>query len=142
MRVARSSSLIVVALVVSAACTEQGGGGGGGGNSRVVTIDVPVMGGSPCFDGPLSDVDDTTPGEQYDCTVSDFNNYGMANQVETVLPACNNTSAPSSSTNKPCWTIVPDAMTCTVAPNLALKIERIEAPSASLHVIASCVAPA
>lgn len=132
------SSLVVVALVVSAACTEPAGGGGG--NSRVVTIDVPVMGGSPCFEAQLADADAATPGDQYECSVSDIQNQGMPNQTETVLPACNNTSDPASSTNKPCWTIVTDAMTCTAAPSLALKIERSDAPSATLHVVASCVA--
>ncbi len=130
---------LVLVLATLVACTEPSGGGGGG-SSRVVTIDVPVTGGSPCFDGPLADVDAATAGDQFECSVSDLGHFGMANQTETVLPACNNPASPADSTNKPCWTIVADAMTCTVAPNLALHIERSEAPSSDTHVVASCVA--
>jgi hypothetical protein len=98
--------------------------------------------GSPCIEGNLSDVDPTTPGDQYDCSVSDVRNFGKANQSETVLPQCNNDSAPASSTNKPCWSIQMDTMNCTVAPNLTLKIERNEAPAADTHVISYCVTEA
>jgi hypothetical protein len=95
--------------------------------------------GSPCIEGNLADVDPDTAGPQYDCSVSDVSNFGKANQMEVVLPACNNTTSPASSTNKPCWSIQTDLANCTAEPNLTLKIERSEAPPADTHVISYCV---
>ena len=97
--------------------------------------------GSPCIDGMLADVDPATPGPQYDCSVSDVRNYGKANQTEEVLPACNNTAAPASSTNKPCWSIQVDPM-CSGPGMLTLKVERNEAPANDTHVISYCVTEA
>jgi hypothetical protein len=98
--------------------------------------------GSPCIEGKLADVDPDTAGPQYDCSVSDVRNYGKANQTEEVLPACNNTATPASSTNKPCWSIQKDTMNCTAGDQLTLKIERNEAPAADTHVISYCVTEA
>jgi hypothetical protein len=95
--------------------------------------------GSPCFDAQLADVDPTTPGPQYDCTVSDVIHRGTPNQTEQVLPECNNRESPMSSTNKPCWSILPDALDCPATPSLALQVERTEAPHPDTHVIAACV---
>jgi hypothetical protein len=139
MRIARTSVPVLAALLGIASCTEPAGGSPG--NSHVVTLDVPVMD-TPCFDVPLADVDATTPGEQYECSVSDVINPGSANQRETVLPACNNVEMPASSTNKPCWSIQTDVMTCPQSPSLRLVVERAEAPDAATHVIASCVSEA
>jgi hypothetical protein len=93
--------------------------------------------GSPCIDGTLS-----TP---YDCSVSDVTNYGKANQMETVLPACSactDLSQPcanaASSTNKPCWAIETDPM-CTANTHQTLKVERTVAPPPDDHVISYCV---
>jgi hypothetical protein len=99
--------------------------------------------GSPCIEGNLADVDPNTDGPQYDCSVSDVTNYGQANQTENVLPQCNG-SAPDymDSTNKPCWSIQTDAMNCTAAPNLTLKIVRDQAPAPDTHVISYCVTEA
>jgi hypothetical protein len=94
--------------------------------------------GSPCIDGKLADVDPMTAGAQYDCSVSDVRNYGKANQTETVLPQCNNTATPASSTNKPCWSIQVDPK-CGGPGMLTLKIERNEAPADDTHVISYCV---
>jgi hypothetical protein len=98
--------------------------------------------GSPCIEGKLADVDPNTPGDQYDCSVSDVTNYGKANQKETILPQCNNAGNPESSTNKPCWSIVPDQENCMKSPHLTLKVERNEAPAADTHVISYCVTEA
>jgi hypothetical protein len=95
--------------------------------------------GSPCFDIPLADVDPTTPGPQYDCSVSDIRNPGRANQTEAVLPQCNNAMSAPASTNKPCWSIQVDTMNCAASPNLAIVVERTEAPAADTHVIVDCV---
>lgn len=98
--------------------------------------------GSPCIDGKLADVDPNTPGPQYDCSVSDVANYGAANQVETVLPACNNAATPASSTNKPCWSIETDLANCTAGSHLTLKVERTTAPDQNTHVVSYCVTEA
>ncbi|HUS33657.1 MAG TPA: hypothetical protein VMZ53_34385 [Kofleriaceae bacterium] len=95
--------------------------------------------GSPCIEGNLADVDPNTAGPQYDCSVSDVTNFGKANQQENVLPQCNNTGAPASSTNKPCWSIQADPTNCMSGSHLTLKIERSEAPPADTHVISYCV---
>ena len=95
--------------------------------------------GSPCIEGNLSDVDPNTAGDQYDCSVSDVSNYGKANQTEKVLPQCNNLTDSKSSTNKPCWAIIPDPANCMSGSMLTLKIERSEAPPADTHVISYCV---
>jgi hypothetical protein len=109
-----------------------------GGLTQIAQLLRTVIG-SPCIEGNLADVDPQTPGEQYDCSVSDVRNFGKANQTETVLPQCNNADTPASSTNKPCWSIVTDLMNCMTAPNLTLKIERNEAPAQDTHVISYCV---
>lgn len=95
--------------------------------------------GSPCIDGKLA-----TP---YDCSVSDVSNYGAANQTETVLPACNNTTTPAMSSNVPCWAIEVDAMNCSAdvptSQHLTLKVERGNTmPGAKDHVISYCVTEA
>ena len=95
--------------------------------------------GSPCVDGTLADVDPNTPGPQYDCSVSDVTNFGKTNQMETVLPECNNLGDPPSSTNKPCWAIETDTMNCTGGQHLTLKVERSQAPPPDDHVISYCV---
>jgi hypothetical protein len=88
--------------------------------------------GSPCIDGTLA-----TP---YDCSVSDVSNYGAADQQETILPACNNTTTPASSTNVPCWAIETDTANCTANSHLTLKVERGNTmPGAKDHVISYCV---
>jgi hypothetical protein len=94
--------------------------------------------GSPCIDGKLADVDPTTPGPQYDCSVSDVTHYGQPNQTETVLPQCNNSQMPSASTNKPCWSIQVDPK-CGGPGMLTLKVERNEMPAPDTHVISYCV---
>ena len=91
----------------------------------------------------LADVDQTMPGPQYDCSVSDVQNYGQANQTENVLPQCNGSGPDyTDSSNKPCWSIQTDTMNCTAAPNLTLKIVRDQAPAPDTHVISYCVTEA
>ena len=96
--------------------------------------------GSPCIDGTLADVDPNTPGPQYDCSVSDVTNFGKTNQMETVLPACNNAGTPASSTNTPCWAIETDTANCSAGQHLTLKIERNNTtPPPDTHTISYCV---
>jgi hypothetical protein len=94
--------------------------------------------GSPCIDGTLADVDPNTAGNQYDCSVSDVTNFGKSNQAEVVLPQCDNTGTPASSTNKPCWAIEMDPM-CNTNSHLTLKVERAQMPAPDTHVISYCV---
>jgi hypothetical protein len=98
--------------------------------------------GSPCIDGHLADVDPNTPGPQYDCSVSDVTNFGKTNQMETVLPECNNLTTPASATNKPCWAIETDLANCTAGDHLTLKVERAVAPPPDDHVVSYCVTSA
>ncbi|MFT3695476.1 MAG: hypothetical protein QM831_20240 [Kofleriaceae bacterium] len=93
--------------------------------------------GSPCVDGTLQ-----TP---YDCSVSDIDNYGEANQSETVLPECNNLTPgmEKNSTNTPCWAIETDAANCTANSHLKLVVERGNTtPGDKTHVVSYCVTEA
>ena len=88
--------------------------------------------GSPCIDGKLA-----TP---YDCSVSDVVDEGKPTQKETVLPECNNTMDPKSSTNTPCWAIESDPMCTSSYMNLTLKVERGNTtPAPNTHVVSYCV---
>jgi hypothetical protein len=99
--------------------------------------------GSPCIEGNLADVDPNTPGDQYDCSVSDVHNFGQADQDETILPQCNNLTDPeNAATNKPCWAIVPDPVNCMTSPNLTLKVFRETNPPTDTHVVSYCVTKA
>jgi hypothetical protein len=93
--------------------------------------------GDPCIEGKLADVDPNTPGDQFDCSVSDVTNARKPTQKEQILPACN-----ESASNKPCWRIATDTMNCTRAPFYTLKIERSEAPPPETIVFANCVTDA
>lgn len=92
--------------------------------------------GSPCIDGMLE-----TP---YDCSVSDITKFGKPDQKETVLPECDNMTAPASSGNKPCWAIEMDATACAMSPGmLKLAVERGGTPVADdTHVVSYCVTKA
>ncbi|MDB4962076.1 MAG: hypothetical protein JWP01_2075 [Myxococcales bacterium] len=94
--------------------------------------------GDPCIEGKLADVDEATPGPQYDCSVSDVTNIGKPNQAEAVLPQCN-----TGNTNTPCWRINVDLMNCPASDHFTLKIERGgQTPPPETHVIAYCVTDA
>ncbi len=97
--------------------------------------------GDPCIGGLLADVDPNTPGDQYDCSVSDVTNARTPMQQEKILPACRETS-PGVYNNMPCWRIATDQMNCTKAPHHVLKIERSEAPPPQTIVFANCVTEA
>jgi hypothetical protein len=96
--------------------------------------------GSPCIDGKLADVDPNTPGPQYDCSVSDVTKFGKPDQVEKVLPQCNNLTTPASSSNIPCWAIETDPKCTSSFGMLTLKVERGGMTVADdTHVISYCV---
>jgi hypothetical protein len=94
--------------------------------------------GDPCIEGQLADVDPSTPGDQFDCAVS----QKSPDIAEKVLPVCSPASA--AATNKPCWHIDTDAEKCTTtSDHFVLKIERTETDLQNLpndtNVIANCV---
>ncbi len=62
-----------------------------------------------CVLQPLVDKDPATPEVDPDCLVIDQKQVGMA-LVDLPLPRCN-----MGKTNRPCWDITPDAMTCAVS---------------------------
>lgn len=76
----------------------------------------------------------------YDCSVSDVTGFGTRNQIESVLPFCNDTTTPASSTNKPCWAIAPDPQACVTGNQLKFWVERSEPLSPETTAIAYCEA--
>ena len=93
--------------------------------------------GTPCIGGNLADVDPNTPGDQYDCQVSDVTNFGKANQTEVILPQCNSTDS-----NTPCWKIITDLANCAGGEHLKIEIVRTQMPPPETHVISYCVTEA
>jgi hypothetical protein len=129
-------------LVVLASCTDNTGGGGGGGDITTHVIQLVFDGGanSSCIDSSLFDADPNVPGPQFDCSVSEFQNYGQPNQVETLLVQCNNLATPDASTNKPCWAILNDPPTCPNVDHQVMSVQRTGAPPPNTKVMAQCVA--
>jgi hypothetical protein len=93
--------------------------------------------GDPCIEGKLADVDPTTDGAQYDCSVSSVNNVGKANQVEDIIPHCN--PEDGSGTSDPCWHLVPNQTKCPNSDHLMLTIEHNDKLLLDTHVRANCV---
>jgi hypothetical protein len=94
--------------------------------------------GNPCLEGKLADADPSTPEMEYDCSVSDVQNFGQENQIETIVPQCN-----AGITNKPCWRIDQDADKCATSPNNHIIIfERDEEPPPDTRSIVYCVTEA
>jgi hypothetical protein len=94
--------------------------------------------GEPCFQNPLLDVDLETPGDQYDCAITEIRHRINQEPEEVrVLAACDPTHS-----RLPCWTIEADAVTCSYvpAPHLKLVIDRGgEIPAPDIRIKASCV---
>jgi hypothetical protein len=133
----RTVAALAIALV---ACTDDGPGDGGPEvTSHVETYDIPASDGGACLSGEPADVDPDTAGPQYQCSVSDLANYGTANQMETLRPACNDAATPASSTNKPCWAIELDAATCTMGSHYIVRVQRDAQAPADTHVSIQCV---
>jgi hypothetical protein len=88
--------------------------------------------GVPCFDEPIVDVDETTPGVQPDCVVSEHIAWGTDHQRERLLAACGTGSFP-------CWRMVEDSQ-CTLAQHLRVEVDRGgEDPPDNDVVEAQCV---
>ena len=93
--------------------------------------------GDPCIEGMLADVDPDTAGDQYDCSAAYVQNFGKPNQMETVLPTCNDALS-----NKPCFHLIEDATKCPNNSHLILKVEEASAAPTGTHLIANCVTQA
>ncbi len=97
--------------------------------------------GDPCIEGDLADADPNTPGDQYDCSVSDVTNLGKPTQSEVIMPQCD-----AGMTVKPCWRIAEDPVNCPMTADkphtFILKFERAVAPPPETHTIAYCVTEA
>jgi hypothetical protein len=92
--------------------------------------------GDPCIEGQLADVDPTTPGTQYECSVSEVTNINTSMQQETIVPQCPDTG----STTTVCWHLVTDTVACPATPDhLILKVENSDTLQLDTHVIANCV---
>ncbi len=80
--------------------------------------------GSPCIDSELA--------EPYQCSVLDVAAFGKPNETRTVIGQCGVT------TEKPCWSLGPDAQKC--GTKLALTVDRGGAvPASDTHIITNCV---
>jgi hypothetical protein len=93
--------------------------------------------GDPCIEGRLADVDPTTAGPQYDCSVSYIVNPLVANAQETIMAQCGGAIG-----SDPCWHLVPDTVNCKGPTQLTLKIEnedKLKAMGTDVHVLANCV---
>jgi len=89
--------------------------------------------GDPCIEGKLADVDPTTAGPQYDCSVSTV----APGQEEKIMPQC--PANLGAATDPPCWHLVTDPMSCPNSDHFTLTIERKTALVLDTHVIANCV---
>jgi hypothetical protein len=85
--------------------------------------------GSPCFEGPLADLDPVAPGLQPDCTAW----YEFPEGGE-VVPACSTTLA------GPCFQPVDDRQNCPYADaaRIELRLARTDLPD-NTHLIIECV---
>ena len=126
---------LVLAFLLAACTDDSSSSGGPDMTGHVTTLQFPAATGVICIEAQLLDVDSSTPGPQYECSVTQF---VTATQMESVLPECNNLQTPSSSTNRPCWVIEVDTATCTTAEHLKLRIERADAPPDAV-IKAQCV---
>jgi hypothetical protein len=90
-----------------------------------------------CFYNPLLDVDASTPGPQYDCSVTEVRIRPNVPEEELrIIPACGTGALP-------CWRIEEAPVECAdtpTDPHLKIAIDRGgEVPAADIHVKASCV---
>jgi hypothetical protein len=92
--------------------------------------------GNACIEGQLADVDPSTAGLQYDCSVSSVVNPNTPQQVKTTLPRC--TPEDATASNKPCWHLGSDPALCIERDHLMLRIEGLDALPTRGHLIASC----
>jgi hypothetical protein len=127
---------LLILVLVGAGCSEDPPSSGPGLTTHVITVEFAASTGAACVEATLADVDLTTPGEQFECSVTQL---VTATHAETVLPQCNNVTTPTSSSNQPCWYIREDSANCLTDAHLAIAIARPDQPPEAL-VKAQCVA--
>ena len=66
----------------------------------------------------------------FDCMV-----HEEVGSASTPLPACN---GGASSTNKPCYELVSDPVSCSAGSHLKLNVQRAAAPAPTAVVVAAC----
>jgi len=116
--------MIITALSFVACADDSSSGPGVTSHVEMIV----VMPGTPgCLTGMPADLDATTEGPQYDCSVT-------KTVGGNVYPQCNNLTTPSSSTNQPCWTIASNSA-CTMGGHFELQI----VPSVTEGVTAQCL---
>jgi hypothetical protein len=113
---------LALAAVLLVACADDSSGGPDV-TTRVETLIV-TPGNPGCFKNTPADADPTTPGSQYDCSVTKTANGAVYAQ-------CNDMMTP---TNPPCWTIGPNG-SCVSTLHFELRI----LPSVTEGVTAQCL---
>lgn len=96
---------------------------------------------SPCLEGDLDTRDASSePGLQPDCTVSDFQALGTADEVETLVPRCAMSSEeqPALDGARPCWWVKANPKACLTETGLELHVERSTAAAPNSIVRAAC----
>ncbi len=92
--------------------------------------------GVPCVEGNL-DLDPDTPGVQFDCTVSDFRNWGSNVEEEILVPQCQ--EVPPAEGALPCWTLEEDSINCgDTATQSRLRVYRGPASVPSIMTMLRC----
>ncbi len=96
---------------------------------------------SPCLEGELSmtDVDETQPGTQLECNVSDV--VVGAEDSEAAIPRCEmlDAQSPAPGGRRPCWWTRPNPARCGSTPTeLELHIERTSPPAPGTSVRVRC----
>jgi hypothetical protein len=112
-----------------------------GGLQQIADLLKTVLG-DPCIDGKLADVDPTTPGPQYDCSVSSVTTDPATGlQTEVLMPKCNPDDG--SGATAVCWHLVADPANCTkndpTSQHISLKFELKDMLPKDSHIVANCV---
>lgn len=99
---------------------------------------------SPCLEGTpdTSDTDDTNPGLQPDCTVSELQDPDTDAEVETLIPRCRMTAAdrPDLAGARACWWVTSNPVACSTGSHLELHVERSAVAPPNSVVRVTCAA--
>lgn len=74
-----------------------------------------------CVSPDLKDIDPDQPGLQPSCVVSEIRDPYTSKQREKLLPQCSNLADPASSSQLPCYTMLPDPEICSADGELLIK---------------------
>jgi hypothetical protein len=70
-----------------------------------------------CIEGTLADANPGAAGVQADCSVTEIQNPGAADELSTVVPQCN-----AGASNPPCWSVVVNAERCATVSDHHLEV--------------------